>query len=289
MSSSSASPAKLRDEAGAAMRMKWKLMLVLPSAAFLAVFFLLPLAWSVMFSLSGEGGGGAYYIKVLTDGYYLRVLVNTLLLGLTVTFFCALIGYPVGYYIARNDHLFSRIVMFAVLAPLMVSIVMRSFGWVVLLGRQGLLNSTLSWLGFSEPLVLLHAWPGVAIALVHVLLPYMIISVATVVASISVDFEQAAQTLGANGWRIFTRVTFPLSLDGLGTGCILVFMLAVGGFVTTLLVGGDNTMTLPLLIYQQVSLVGDFGFASALGNILLVAAFIILYLQARLIRARGRA
>src|SRR5690606_28316510 len=102
--------------------------------------------WSVMFSLGGEGGGGAYYIKVLTDGYYLRVLLNTLLLGLVVTFFCALIGYPVGYYIARNDHLFARFVMFAVLAPLMVSIVMRSFGWVVLLGRQGLLNSVLGWL-----------------------------------------------------------------------------------------------------------------------------------------------
>lgn len=271
------------------MRMKWKLMLVLPSALLLLAFFLIPLGWSVMFSLGGEGGGGAYYIKVLTDGYYLRVLLNTLLLGLVVTFFCALIGYPVGYYIARNDHLFARFVMFAVLAPLMVSIVMRSFGWVVLLGRQGLLNSVLGWLGVSEPVVLLHAWPGVAIALVHVLLPYMVISVATVVASISADFEQAAQTLGANRWRTFLRVTFPLSLDGLGTGCILVFMLAVGGFVTTLLVGGDNTMTLPLLIYQQVTLVGDFGFAAALGNILLVAAFIILYLQARLIRARGRA
>lgn len=260
-----------------------------PAGLFLCAFFLAPLAWSILVSLRGSAGPAGNYVKILTDAYYLQVLRNTLLLGAGVTLLCALLGYPCAYLIARGNARFARWMVFAVCAPLLVSIVIRSFGWVVLLGRQGLLNSTLAWLGYSEPLELLNAWPGVTIALVHVLLPYMVLSIASVLVAIPGDLEEAAQTLGASPARTFWRVTFPLSLDGVGTGSILVFMLAIGSFVTVLLVGGERTMILPLLMYQQVTVVGNFSFAAALGNILLVAALIVLYVQAKALHRRGRA
>ncbi len=263
--------------------------MLLPALVFLCVFFLAPLVWSILASTRGGAGPAANYIKVLTDGYYLQVLRNTLLLGFGVTILCAFLGYPCAYVIARGDPRFRRWLIFVVCAPLLVSIVMRSFGWVALLGRQGLLNSLLASFGLAEPLELLNAWPGVTIALVHVLLPYMVLSIASVLAAIPADLEHAAQTLGASPWRTFWRVTFPLSLDGVGTGAILVFMLAIGSFVTVLLVGGERTMILPVLIYQQVTVAGNFAFAATLGNILLVAALVVLSVQSTTIRRRGQA
>jgi putative spermidine/putrescine transport system permease protein len=264
-------------------------LLLLPIVAFLFAFFVAPLVWGVVMSLQGAGAFGAYYAKIITDTYYLKVLVNTFLLGVGVTVICVLVGYPCGYFIARSNSRFRRWVVLAVLTPLLVSIVMRSFGWIALLGRQGVLNSFLAAVGAPGPWELLNAWPGVVIALVHVFLPYMILAVASVIGGIPAELEQAAETLGASRWRTFLRVTLPLSLDGVGTGAILVFMLTIGGFVTILLIGGDHTMTLPLLMYQQVGTVGNFGFAAALGNVLLVTALGVLYLQTRYIRTRGRA
>lgn len=262
-------------------------VLLAPVVVFLAVFFLAPLFYSLAMTITNPAGPLEVYGQILSDPYHLWVLRNTFILGAAVTLACAIFGYPIAYYIARSESRWVNVVLFLVIAPLLVSIVMRSYSWVVVLGRNGLVASTLGAVGVSDTPQLLYDWPGVFIALVHVLLPYMVLSIAGVIQAIPADVEQAALTLGASPRRTFTRVTLPLSFDGIGTGSILVFMLTIGSFVTVILVGGDNTMVLSLLMYQQITYVHDNQFAAALGNILLIAAMGVLIIQSRVIRTRG--
>jgi putative spermidine/putrescine transport system permease protein len=165
---------------------------------------------------------------------------------------------------------------------------MRTFGWSVILARNGVLNTTLLGLGLIErPLRLLQGPSSVIIGLVHVLVPFMVISIAAVLKGVDRQLEEAAQLLGAGRLRTFREVTLPLSLDGVATGSIVVFMLANGSFLTMLLLGGGSVVTLPLLIYQQFLLVQNLGFAAAMGNVLLALAVLSLFLQLRLIRRQG--
>ena len=165
---------------------------------------------------------------------------------------------------------------------------MRTFGWLVLFARRGLVNNLLvEQLGIlSTPLRLTNS-PGIAIAaLVHVLVPFMVLSISTVLQAIDTRLEESAKILGAGRFRTFWEVTLPLSLDGIGTGAILVFMIANGSFVTLVLLGG-GLQTLPLMIYQQFNTTRDFGMASAMSTILLLIALICLFLQLRLVRRKG--
>jgi ABC-type spermidine/putrescine transport system permease subunit I len=179
--------------------------------------------------------------------------------------------------------------MFLIISPLVVGIVIRSYGWMVLLGRAGTVNTLLLATGVIEhPLALMYNWFGVTVALTHVLLPYMILALASVIEGIPESLEDTAAVLGAGWWARFRHVLFPLSLEGVGAGVTLVFMLAIGSFVSVLLLGGSDTLILPLLIYQQVILINN-NFAAALGVYLLVISVALLYVQARAFRIRGAA
>jgi putative spermidine/putrescine transport system permease protein len=270
------------------MPLRGGLLLSAPALLLLCVFFVAPLVYGIVLSVAGSPVTLSRYARIVTDAYYLKVLASTFALGAGVTVISAVLGYPCAYFIARSRGPWANLVVLAVITPLAVSIVMRSFGWIALLGREGIISVTLRSLGVAHEPRLLHDWPGLTIALVHVLLPYMILSISSVLSGIAPELEEAAQTLGASRWKTFARVTLPLSFDGIGTGAILVFMLAIGGFVTALLVGGENTMILPLLVYQQISLTNDYGFAAALGNVLLVVALAVLWLQMHFLRTRGR-
>ncbi len=269
-------------------------LLLAPIALVLLVFFVLPFLFNFLVSLEpsaiigGEGPSLANYVKLTTDPYYLGVLFRTFLLGVGITVLCFVLGYPVAYFIARTQSRLKGFYIFMVISPLVVSIIIRTFGWLVLLGKQGLINSALIGMGvIDRPLPLVYNWTGVGIALVHVLLPYMILSVAAVLENMPRNVEEAARVLGASPWQAFRQVTLPLSFEGVGTGAILVFMLTIGSFVTVLLLGGTETMVLPLLIYQQVSVTADERFASALGTVLLVVGVLTLYAQTRMFRVRG--
>jgi putative spermidine/putrescine transport system permease protein len=265
-------------------------LLCLPALLFLALFFLAPLV------LNGAGvlvdGGGASlrggYVKLLTDPYYLGIVWNTLWVSAVVTLASLILGYPVAYLLARHAGRWAGIMVFLLVAPLLTSTIMRAFGFQVLLARRGVLNVLMMNAGLiSRPTALLDQPVAVYIGLVHVLVPFMVLSISSVLQGMDRRLAESARMLGANRVRTFFSITLPLSLDGITTGCILVFMISNGSFVTMLLLGGGRVVTLPVLIYQQFTLTHDVGFASAMGNLLLLLALVCLLLQLRLVRRRG--
>lgn len=265
-------------------------LLAAPAVLFLLAFFVWPLLDNSMRSIVAEGGELTLsrYASLLTDSFYLRVTAETVLLSAGVTLICIVIGYPVAYFLVRKSGRWAGLIIFLLIAPLLTSIIMRTFGWQVLFARRGLVNNLLvDQLGIiSAPLRMTNS-PEIAVAaLVHVLVPFMVLSISTVLQAVDVRLEESAKILGANRLRTFWEVTLPLSLDGIGTGAILVFMIANGSFVTLVLLGG-GLQTLPLLIYQQFNTTRDFGMASAMSTILLVIAVLCLFLQLRLVRRRG--
>jgi len=270
---------------------------LIPLLVLLLAFFVLPfgvmLYQSFFVSLLQAPAGSpptlANYAKVFGDFFYLRVLLQTLALGVVVTGLTLVIGYPVAYFLARAPARSRRLLILLVISPLVVSIVIRSYGWMVLLGRAGTVNTVLQALGLIEkPLPLLYNWFGVVVALTQVLLPFMILTLASVIEGIPESLEDTAAVLGAGWWERFRYVVLPLSMEGVGAGITLVLMLSIGSFVSVLLLGGSDTLILPLLIYQQVILLNN-NFAAALGMLLLGISVVLLYVQARAFRIRGAA
>lgn len=276
-------------------RMAGRLGWTLPAVLFLALFFVLPLVDNTINSLMTSEDGKAvfslrHYTVLLTDRYYVAVIVRTLVVSLIATVLCILIGYPIAYYMVRHAGRLGTPLIFLLVAPLLTSIIMRTYGWQVLLARNGPVNVLLLDFGLiASPLRTLQSPVSVMIGLVHILVPFMVISIASVLQSIDRSLEDSARILGAGAVETFCRVTFPLSLNGVVTGSIIVFMLANGSFLTMLLLGNNSVVTLPLLIYQQFILLSDARFAAAMGNILLLLALICLYLQLRIIRRGGAA
>lgn len=273
------------------------LLLLSPLVAFLLFFFVAPFVMNFIVSFRAGAPGAAVsgqvslrnYVRLVTDAYYLRVILQTFLLGFVCTFLTFLLGYPCAYFIAKSRASLKGFYMFVVITPLLTSIVIRSYGWILVLGRTGFVNSILRLLGIiEEPVDLIYNWIGVVIAVTHVLLPFMILSIASVIEGIPESLEESAMILGANRWKSFQRVTFPLSLEGVATGAIIVFMLTIGSFVTVLLVGGEKTMVMGVLIYQQIAITFDRAFASSIGSLLLLILLALLYGQARWLQVRGR-
>src|SRR5438552_4745701 len=271
-------------------------LLLTPLLVFLLTFFVLPFGVMLVESLylsplqsPGSAMTFANYAKAFGDAFYLRVLLQTVALGVAVTALALVLGYPVAYFLARTRSRRRHVLLFLVISPLVVSIVIRSYGWMVLLGRAGTVNTLLVALGLAErPLPLMYNWFGVIVALTHVLLPFMILTLASVIVGIPESLEDTAAVLGAGWWSRFRHVILPLSMEGVGAGVTLVFMLTIGSFVSILLLGGSDTLVLPLLIYQQISLLNN-NFAAALGMLLLVLSLALLYAQARVFRVRGAA
>ena len=270
---------------------------LIPLLVLLLAFFVLPFGMmlyqsfflSLLQSPAGSPPTLANYAKAFGDFFYLRVLLQTLALGAAVTGLTLVLGYPVAYVLARTRTRWRQLLIFLVISPLVVSIVIRSYGWMVLLGRVGTVNTVLQSLGLVEkPLPLMYNWFGVVVALTHVLLPFMILTLTSVIEGIPESLEDTAAVLGAGWWQRFRHVVFPLSMEGVGAGITLVFMLTIGSFVSVLLLGGSDTLVLPLLIYQQVILLNN-NFAAALGMSLLAISVVLLYAQARVFRVRGAA
>jgi putative spermidine/putrescine transport system permease protein len=262
-----------------------------PVLAYLALFFLAPLAMNATRSVTGGEAAAQpwiYYDKLLLDPYYLGVLANTLKVSAITTMVCLIIGYPVSYFMVRFAGRWNPLIVFCLIAPLLTSIIMRTFGWTVLFARRGLINNWLVQLGvIGKPIDILNQPISVYIGLVHVLVPFMVLSITAVLQGVDVRLEESARILGAGRLQAFLRVTLPLSLDGIATGCILVFVLTNGSFLTMLLLGGGQVTTLSLLLYQQFTVNQDVGFAAAMGNVLLLLALVCLVLQTRLVRRKG--
>jgi ABC-type spermidine/putrescine transport system permease subunit I len=240
----------------------------LPALALLFVFFLFPVVRMLGFSI--ESGSLDWYAKALGEELYLRVFWSTFEIAVFVTAICLLIGYPLGFLIATTTPGWATLGFVFVLLPLWTSVLVRTYAWMVLLGRNGVLNRSLIDLGLiSDPIPMLNNFAGVLIGMVHVLLPYMVLPVYGAVRRVDPALVAAAEGLGASSWRIFWRVYLPLTLPGVFAGATIVFVLSLGFFITPALLGGGKVMMLAVLIEQQIHQTLNWPFAAALSAVLL--------------------
>src|SRR5262245_62643113 len=202
-----------------------------------------------------------HYIHFFTDAYYLGVLVDTLWLGVITTAVSLLLGYPLAYHLALTRSRWKPLLIVFILSPLLVGIVIRCYGWMILLADRGLINETLVRHGWiAKPLPLMYNKFGVTIALVHVFLPFMVLSLIGVLKRIEPQLIEAARTLGASARRRFLDVTLPLSLPGILAGSLRVVSLAISAFVVPILIGGFKVHVLPGVVCEQVVSVFDWPF-----------------------------
>ncbi|MFL9925864.1 ABC transporter permease [Herbaspirillum lusitanum] len=218
----------------------------------------------------------SFFRSALADGPYRTILFNTIKLSLTVSAACVLFGYPVAYFLAGRSPRQQRVLLLFIMTPLWVSVLIRTYSWIVLLGRDGLINSLAQALGItSTPMHLLYTRGAVYAAMIQVLLPIAILTMFSSMSAINRSLISAARILGANPLRAFISVFLPLSSGGAVSAAILTFVLALGFFITPALVGGPKDMMISNVIAQQVSETLDWSLASALGMSLLVAGLLI--------------
>jgi putative spermidine/putrescine transport system permease protein len=253
-----------------------ELTLAIPLALFFAVFFIAPLAMLVVVSFYADVGmtrfGAGSYVQFLTDPYSLQVMGSTLLLGLEVTLTCLLFGYPLAVAYTRASGWLKTMLLATILLPLLTSVVVRTFAWIVILGRQGVINSALLTLGWIDsPLRLIYTQGGVVLALAQVQLPLMTLPIITVLTRLDPHLSEASSALGANAWRTFFRITLPLTVPGILAGCVLCFASAVTAFVTQGLIGGGQMMFMPMYVYQQATALQNWPFAAAISVLFLLA------------------
>jgi putative spermidine/putrescine transport system permease protein len=268
-----------------------------PASLYVMFLLVLPFIYLVYLSLqAGDHGSDpaasltlANYTEILSTRLYLESLLGTLQLGVAVTALTLLIGYPVAYYIAQSGSRFAVFTTAAIILPLFVSVVVRSFGWMILLGRQGNVNHLLMALGFTDrPLQLLYTPGAVTAGLVHILAPLMILPIASVLRELDPDVRQAARSLGASDFKVFWTVTLPLSLPGVAAGCVLVLAHVIAAFVLPALIGSDRVHLMATMIYQQVMAANNPSLGAALAVVMVVATFILLAL-AGIVTRRHRA
>src|SRR3954469_18045721 len=234
---------------------------IAPAALLFVLFFILP--FGVMAALSFLSGNPVsnpnvtftwrHYNRLVDSDLYFDALVATMRIGAITTVIALLVGYPLAHWMARmHSRVGHALLLMAVIAPLLTGIVVRTFAWMTLLGDRGVINFTLQWLGLA-PLPLMYNEFGVIVGLVHIYVPFMVLTLVGVIGRIDRTLEEAARGLGAGRLRTFLEVTLPLSMPGVLAGSLLVFALAISAYVTPVVLGGNNVLTLPMLIYQQVS------------------------------------
>jgi putative spermidine/putrescine transport system permease protein len=254
--------------------------LALPLATFFVVCFVAPLCVLVGVSLFAEPEMRTFsvqqYVRFFTDSFNLSILWGTLWLGVKATLLCVLFGYPLAWVAARAPARWQSLLVFAVILPILTSVVVRTFSWIVILGRQGILNKLLLGLGItSEPVRLLFTEPGVIVVLAQVQMPLMVLPILTALGRIDPNLADASAALGAGAWRTLWRVTLPLSMPGVIAGCILTYAACVTAFITQTLIGGARLIYMPYHVYQQAVGANNWPFAAAISVIFMVAVLMV--------------
>jgi len=252
---------------------------LLPATPLVALFslaFVLPLAMLVFVSLfrtpQFNAMGADQYVRFLSDAFNLQVLLDTLVLGVEVATLTLVLAYPLGLVYLAAGAFARTLITFLILLPLLTSTVVRTFAWIVILGREGIVNSAMLSLGlWGQPVRLLYSWGGLVIALAQIQLPLMALPVINSLLRVNPNLLKAAEGLGAARPRVFLTVLLPLTLPGAIAGWLLVFAAAVTAFITQTLVGGGRIILMPLYIYQQAMGVQDWPFSAALSLIFTVA------------------
>ena len=253
------------------------LALLLPAVLVLLALFVYPLLGIADRSVYKPRVGYTldYYAQIWRVPVYLTVIWRTFQTSALVTLLCLALGYPLAYLLATLRPRVARLLMIVVILPFFTSIIVRTYAWMVLLGSHGVVNQYLTWLGLTvAPLPLLYNKGGVLIGMTYVLLPYMVLTVYSVMRGIEPAFIRAAHSLGASRWQAFRKVFLPLSLPGIAGGTLLVFILSLGFFITPALMGGPSDVMIAMLIEREVEFTLNWSFASALAVILLALTLI---------------
>ena len=258
------------------------ILLVAPLIAYMLVFYALPVLAMLLRSLDDPHWSIANYRQLTHDSVFFEVFGTTLRTAFIVTVGTLLLGFPVALALTRLRRGPAALVLVLVLLPVWTSVLVRSYAWMVLLGRHGLINEALRAAGLIDtPLKLLNTSFAVYIAMIHILLPYMILPIASVLRQIDPALARAAAGLGATPIGAFRQVILPLSMPGVAVGVLLVFVLSLGFYITPMLVGGPRDMMLSMLIAQQVDLI-NWPYAACLSATLLVATLAMLAVFQRL-------
>ena len=258
-------------------------LLLGPAVAWTFVFFLLPLAVMVWQSVQRNGLSLFQYRKLLSTPLYLAAIGTTFQISLAVTAGCLLLGYPVAYLIGTTGPRVRGLVLLLVVIPYWLDYIVRSYSWMVLLGRMGLVNRSLMALGIvSEPISILYSIWSVNIGMMQILLPLMILTLYGGMHGIDQRLVQAAAIHGATPWAAFRRVFFPLSLPGVYGACLLTFVVSMGFYITPALLGGRKQTMISQLIYTLASDMLDWPLASAVSVLLLIVSLVIVLIYNRL-------
>lgn len=221
--------------------------------------------------------------ELLTDGYYRSAIWKTLRLSVIVTVLAAVLGYIPAYFIAMTKFKHKWLLLLLLILPFWVSFIIRTLSWIHIMGNQGVINGILMWLGVTdEPIKMMYNEFAVIVGFIHVFLPYMILNIYVSLEGIDQNLEPAARTLGATPWQAYLEVTLPLSLPGLAAGCLLVFVLTGGSYVTPLILGGPSDFLYGNLIYDAVVVELNWPMGATLSFTLLVLLGLVVTLYSRL-------
>lgn len=259
---------------------------IVPVILFLGLIFLFPVLQLLRLSLMDADGSFSlqHYAKLLSTPLYLRVLSITFKVAAWTTLIALLGGYPIAYLLATTAERTRAHLLLWILMPFWTSFLVRTFAWIVLLGRKGVINELIQDLGLSDvPIEIIYNFIGVMIGMVHTLMPMAVLAMLSVMQNIDTNLLKAASTLGARGGQAFWRVYFPLSAPGVAAAGLLVFITALGFFIIPALLGGPRDMMIAQLIIFQIEELLNWGFGGALGVLLLATAVIVFYLYDRML------
>jgi ABC-type spermidine/putrescine transport system permease subunit I len=257
------------------VRLSVPLLLAAPLLLFMLVFYAIPVLSMLMRSVNDPVWTLSHFASLSGDTVFLKVFLNTLYTSLIVTVGTLLLGYPVALALVRAPR-YAPVILVLVLLPFWTSVLVRSYAWMVLMGRHGLINEALLALDLiAQPLRILNTPLATQIAMIHILLPYMILPIANALRQIDPSLARAASGLGATPSATFRQITLPLSMPGVAAGVLLVFVLALGFYITPAMVGGPREITLSMLIAQQVDQL-NWAYAATLSAVLLVTALVII-------------
>jgi putative spermidine/putrescine transport system permease protein len=250
------------------------LLLMLPATGFLLIVFVVPFLYVVYLSFGDQSFSLDQYKRIFTGSLYLRVGLNTLVTSLTVTLACLALGYPVAYVMATRRGALPALLFGLVTLSFWTGFLVRTYAWLVILGNRGPIVGSLRWLGIDPPQLLYTSFSS-TLAMTHLLLPYMIMILFGVMRKIDPNYPRAAESLGARPFAVFWEIFLPLSFPGVVNGCMLVFTICLGFYVTPVLLGGVKDMMISQLINQQITELLNWSFASALSVFLLTCTMII--------------
>lgn len=259
------------------MKNRLYLLLLFPGLILLIIFLVIPLFNTLFPTIYDNGFSLSKYIDFLKDEYYLTILMRTLKISIISTVVCIILGTPTAYYISRCDKKWRSLLIAISIFPLLTNSVVRSFAWINILGKNGVINTLLMKIGLiKEPITLLYTEFSIIIGTIYLFLPLMIITVVGVMENIDNDMMEAAESLGANRITAFLKVVLPMSLPGIIVGGVLVFTGALTAYTTPQLLGGNKNLVLATFIYQKAMSVGDWTGASVIATIMIIITVLVI-------------